>query len=98
VEFAAARRRHGGGDVGARLAIALLLVRYDFPGRGLFGYLTLIPIISPPLVGVLGFTFIMGKAGTVNILLEDWFGWRSRSTSSTASTVCCSWRRCTCFR
>src|SRR5213594_4598841 len=56
------------------IAIALLLVRYDFPGRGLFGYLTLIPIISPPLVGVLGFTFIMGKAGTVNILLEDWFG------------------------
>src|SRR5881296_3126181 len=55
-------------------AIALLLVRYDFPGRGLFGYLTLIPIISPPLVGVLGFTFIMGKAGTVNILLEDWLG------------------------
>src|SRR5881296_4049307 len=54
------------------IAIALLLVRYDFPGRGLFGYLTLIPIISPPLVGVLGFTFIMGKAGTVNILLMDW--------------------------
>jgi iron(III) transport system permease protein len=55
-------------------AIALLLVRYDFPGRSLFGYLTLIPIVSPPLVGVLGFTFIMGKAGTVNVLLEDWFG------------------------
>jgi len=55
-------------------AIALLLVRYDFPGRGLFGYLTLIPIVSPPLVGVLGFTFIMGKAGTLNVLLEDWFG------------------------
>ena len=55
-------------------AIAFLLVRYEFPGRNLFGYLTLIPIISPPLVGVLGFTFIMGKAGTVNILLEDWFG------------------------
>jgi iron(III) transport system permease protein len=55
-------------------AIAFLLVRYDFPGRGLFGYLTLIPIISPPLVGVLGFTFIMGRAGTVNVLLEDWFG------------------------
>jgi iron(III) transport system permease protein len=55
-------------------AIAFLLVRYDFPGRGLFGYLTLIPIISPPLVGVLGFTFIMGRAGTLNVLLEDWFG------------------------
>ncbi len=55
-------------------AIAFLLVRYDFAGRNLFGYLTLIPIISPPLVGVLGFTFILGRAGTVNVLLEDWLG------------------------
>src|SRR4030095_17144958 len=55
-------------------AVAFLLVRYDFAGRNLFGYLTLIPIISPPLVGVLGFTFIMGRAGTVNVLLEDWLG------------------------
>jgi iron(III) transport system permease protein len=55
-------------------AVAFLLVRYDFVGRGLFGYLTLIPIISPPLVGVLGFTFIMGRAGTVNVLLEEWLG------------------------
>jgi iron(III) transport system permease protein len=54
-------------------AVAFLLVRYDFVGRDLFGYLTLIPIISPPLVGVLGFTFIMGRAGTVNVLLMDWF-------------------------
>src|SRR5438067_4626981 len=55
-------------------AVAFLLVRYDFVGRNLFSYLTLIPIISPPLVGVLGFTFIMGRAGTVNVLLDDWFG------------------------
>ena len=55
-------------------AVAFLLVRCDFVGRNLFSYLTLIPIISPPLVGVLGFTFIMGRAGTVNVLLEDWFG------------------------
>jgi iron(III) transport system permease protein len=55
-------------------AIAFLLVRYEFAGRNLFGYLTLIPIISPPLVGVLGFTFIMGRAGTVNVLLMDWLG------------------------
>jgi len=63
--------------------VALLLVRFDFRGRDLFGYLTLIPIISPPLVGVLGFTFIMGRAGTVNVLLEDWFGLARPITSST---------------
>ncbi|HET8532538.1 MAG TPA: iron ABC transporter permease [Methylomirabilota bacterium] len=55
------------------IAVAFLLVRYEFVGRGLFGYLTMIPIISPPLVGVLGFTFILGRAGTVNVLLMDAF-------------------------
>jgi iron(III) transport system permease protein len=54
------------------IAVALLLVRYDFRGRDLFSFLTIIPIISPPLVGVLGFTFILGRAGTVNVLLMDW--------------------------
>jgi iron(III) transport system permease protein len=54
------------------IAIAFLLVRYEFWGRNFFSYLTMIPIISPPLVGVLGFTFILGRAGTVNVLLMDW--------------------------
>jgi iron(III) transport system permease protein len=53
------------------VGIAVLLVRYEFWGRDLFSYLTLIPIISPPLVGVLGFVFILGRAGTVNVLLMD---------------------------
>ena len=53
------------------IGIAFLLVRYEFWGRSLFAYLTLIPIISPPLVGVLGFVFILGRAGTVNVLLMD---------------------------
>jgi iron(III) transport system permease protein len=55
------------------ITVAFLLVRYDFVGRNLFGFLTMIPIISPPLVGVLGFTFILGRAGTVNVLLMDAF-------------------------
>jgi iron(III) transport system permease protein len=53
------------------IGIALLLVRYEFRGRELFSYLTLIPMISPPLVGVLGFVFILGRGGTVNVLLMD---------------------------
>src|SRR5882724_9261616 len=55
------------------IAIAVLLVRCDFRGRNFFSYLTMIPIISPPLVGVLGFTFILGRAGTINVLLMDVF-------------------------
>lgn len=56
------------------VSIAFLLVRYEFPGRNLFSYLTMLPLILPPLVGVLGFTFILGRAGTINVLLMDWFG------------------------
>jgi iron(III) transport system permease protein len=55
------------------VGIAFLLVRCEFWGRQVFSYLTLIPIISPPLVGVLGFVFILGRAGTVNVLLMDYF-------------------------
>ena len=56
------------------IAVAFLIVRYEFPYRKTFSYLTMLPMILPPLVGVLGFVFILGRAGTVNILLMDWFG------------------------
>ncbi|HNZ08382.1 MAG TPA: iron ABC transporter permease [Bacillota bacterium] len=49
-------------------SVAYLLVRYEFPGRKLFNFLTMIPIVMPPLVGVLGFIFILGRGGTVNEL------------------------------
>jgi iron(III) transport system permease protein len=56
------------------IAVAVLLIRYDFPYRNTFSYLTMLPMILPPLVGVLGFVFILGRAGTVNVILHDWFG------------------------
>ena len=56
------------------IAVAFLIVRYDFPYRKTFSYLTMLPLILPPLVGVLGFIFILGRAGTVNVVLMDWFG------------------------
>lgn len=56
------------------ISVAFLIIRYEFPYRNLFSYLTMLPMILPPLVGVLGFVFILGRAGTVNILLMDWFG------------------------
>ena len=56
------------------IAVAYLLIRYEFPYRQTFSYLTMLPMILPPLVGVLGFIFILGRAGTINVLLYDWFG------------------------
>jgi len=48
--------------------VAYLLVRYDFPLRKAFNFLTIVPIVMPPLVGVLGFIFILGRGGTINEL------------------------------
>ncbi len=56
------------------VTFAFLLLRYEFPGRRLFSYLSIVPMIMPPLVGVMGFVFILGRAGTVNILLMDYLG------------------------
>ncbi len=56
------------------ISIAFLLLRFEFPGRNLFSYLTIIPMVMPPLVGVMGFVFIMGRAGTVNVILMDYLG------------------------
>src|SRR4030042_5579529 len=36
------------------ITIAFLLLRYEFPGRSLFSYLMIIPMIMPPLVGGMG--------------------------------------------
>ena len=59
------------------ITFAFLLLRYEFPGRGLFSYLSIVPMIMPPLVGVMGFVFILGRAGTVNILLMDYLGFET---------------------
>lgn len=58
------------------IAIAYLLLRYEFRGRNLFSFLTIIPMIMPPLVGVMGFVFIMGRAGTVNVILMEYLGFQ----------------------
>ena len=95
------------------IAIAFLLLRYEFPGRNLFSYLTIIPMIMPPMVGVMGFVFILGRAGTVNVLLMDYLGFRAGtvnvllmdylglrnpSISCTVSMASCSSRPSTSFR
>lgn len=54
--------------------IAYMNVRYDYPGRELFSYLTIVPIIMPPLVGIMGYVFVLGRVGTVNVLLQELLG------------------------
>ena len=65
------------------LPLAFLLVRYDFPGKGLLTGLILIPLVLPPFVGAIGMRQLMSRFGSVNLLLLqmgvidqpiDWLG------------------------
>src|SRR5690606_32098093 len=43
--------------------LAFLFTRYDFPGRSMLGGLVALPVLLPPLVGVIAFLFLYGGSG-----------------------------------
>lgn len=51
------------------LPLALLYVRYDFPGKTLFNSLVLTPMVLPPFVGAIGIKAVLGQQGALNSLL-----------------------------
>jgi iron(III) transport system permease protein len=62
----------GGTLIGVPLA--LLWVRYRFPGRSLLGVLGVLPLVIPPFVGAVAFQQILGRSGAVNLFLLERFG------------------------
>jgi len=63
--------------------LALVMARYRLPLKGLWATLLLVPLVLPPFVGAIGFRRMIGRFGTLNILLMklgilaepvDWFG------------------------
>lgn len=62
------------------LPLAVLSVRYDFPGRGILSGLLLVPLILPPFVGALGLRLVLGRLGPLSMMLSnnplgiDWLG------------------------
>ena len=54
--------------------LALLAARYRFPGRALLGVLGVLPLVIPPFVGAVAFQQILGRSGTVNLLLLEHLG------------------------
>jgi iron(III) transport system permease protein len=56
------------------LPLALLVARYDFPGRGLVQTLAVLPLVIPPFVGAVAFQQILGRSGVVNLFLLDTAG------------------------
>jgi len=43
--------------------LAFLFSRFDFPGRRILGALASLPVLLPPLVGVIAFLFLYGESG-----------------------------------
>ncbi len=62
------------------MPLAVLSVRYEFPGRKLLGGLLLVPLVLPPFVGALGMQRVLGRFGPLTRLLGrgdlgiDWLG------------------------
>jgi iron(III) transport system permease protein len=62
------------------LPLAILSVRYEFPGRALLGGLLLVPLVLPPFVGGIGVRFLLSRHGPLTQLLGggpegiDWLG------------------------
>ena len=54
--------------------LAYLTVRFEFRGALLIQTLGVLPLIMPPFVGAVALQLIFGRSGSVNLLLNDWFG------------------------
>ena len=58
------------------LPLATLTTRFEFRGALIIQTLGFIPLIMPPFVGAVAMQLLFGRNGTVNLLLDDWFGFK----------------------
>jgi iron(III) transport system permease protein len=58
------------------LPLATLTTRFEFRGALLIQTLGFLPLIMPPFVGAVAMQLLFGRNGTVNLLLDDWFGFK----------------------
>ncbi len=56
--------------------LATILARYKFRGAALIHTLGIVPLVMPPFVGAVAMQLIYGRNGALNLLLNDWFGFR----------------------
>lgn len=53
------------------LPLAIILARYDFPGRGVLSSLLLVPMVLPPFVGAIGMRLLLARFGPFTQLFGD---------------------------
>lgn len=56
------------------LPLAYITTRFEFRGAMLIQTLGFLPLIMPPFVGAVAMLLLFGRNGTVNLLLDEWFG------------------------
>jgi iron(III) transport system permease protein len=56
------------------LPLAYVLARYDFRGKLLLQTAATLPLVVPPFVGAVALQLVLGRSGTLNLLLMEWFG------------------------
>jgi iron(III) transport system permease protein len=56
------------------LPLAYFTIRFQFRGSVLIQTLGVLPLIMPPFVGAAAMQLLFGRSGSVNLLLNDWFG------------------------
>ena len=56
------------------IPLAYLTVRFEFRGALIIQTLGILPLIMPPFVGAVALQLIFGRNGSVNLLLDQWFG------------------------
>ena len=58
------------------LPLAYLTTRFGSAAPALVQTLGFLPLIMPPFVGAVAMQLLFGRNGTVNLLLDDWFGFK----------------------
>lgn len=58
------------------LPLAFCAAKYRFPLKTALGAFILVPLILPPFVGAIGMQALLGREGSVNLILESLLGYR----------------------
>ena len=58
------------------LPLAYITSRFAFRGTALIQTLGFLPLIMPPFVGAVAMQLFFGRNGSVNLLLDDWLGFK----------------------
>ena len=58
------------------LPLAYFTSRFNFRGSVIIQSLGFIPLIMPPFVGAVAMKLLFGSNGSINLILNDWFGFK----------------------